>query len=486
LEHKYAAVFFHLKTAAQREGAALEREVLGENPSQLCRSTHALLQSLETRQEGARVTQEDYREVIELLREAVSSPEYQAPKTTLDRECKSLIQHLCWERFAGVTMKEHIPEAVELFLGAPFDVEGLTLQELPARLTLLHAQIARGKEIHGKPKLALMKQQLKGAVGVDSDPQTHSNVPHVRRFFHLGDRLITSLRYGSPTKEGTALLSRRGHRGVEPANATIADDYRGYLDQSASLGQHILYANLQRRGREGKFLDGEHDRALAIRKLEDEYSGCFHFLSIPYDNFDKYLRLEEETKVFKDRLIDDVLGGQPDAADGNAFLLPQTLRDADQVELQNDLSTILESVHSLFFQGNPLDRNDRLTCYLIFSSFLKRYVMQKCQIDALVSACKDNQDRGSVSAAIDELIDLFLLGEENDPRRLRDLCLQLFAPAILIKKQPVLKDRLELLHKVALRLAQLGDKKALQTRMNERPDLFPPITQVEYPVAVTV
>lgn len=416
-------------------------------------------------------------------------------KTPKDSLCLKIINVLCYIKYTGVRIYPSLQKTVDLFIDHSCSAislqASLTSADLPAVLFHDNDQISHAPLELKKPGLVLTSQKLSGTFNVNFDPGLVINTPYVRsiqqyspnRLAHIpSEELAPSsasenpevtpslvketlyLRHGTPTYEHWFTLSALATAsrwlsnwswGYIPAyrNAGIIPEYEAFLTHASQKGDMILYCNHQKM--EQTTFNDESDRCCAIKSLESIHKN-FHFLSLPMGDGALFKESSEigaikEIGPFKTKFIEAYL------QDKYGISIPQSCKDKF---LKVALEKIFADVHRLYFENKTeLTHHDKIVFTLAFNAYLKEYIKfhayekmiqnttgeerQKLIQGKIitVSACKDNIDRGGTSTTLDEFLNLVILGQENNPERLKELRVSHAAPAILVKKQNVIPSR---------------------------------------------
>lgn len=355
----------------------------------------------------------------------------------------------------------------------PFNIQSFELSTVAKQIEHANERLAQVQPDFQKNPFAREFEKLKGTIGVSFDPSAASNTPWVHSIQKVLDKngsekTIRILRHGTPTtdpgifgavyREGTNLLTcvanhtigRVLGRSINPVRgfATVTEEYIAHLEADPS--KITLYVNHQEFHEDKDVaIHGEGDRSAAIQGLEAHHAN-FHFLALPMDGViwkKSWLNTVDE-QALKSKLLESLVEGK------NGFALPKRVVNDDH--FKEKTKEILNHVRALYFDRELSTIKDKTAFIMIFYSYLKNYLKNELKIDFIVSACKDNKDRGNASTLVDMIITMMLLHHENDPARLEELFFSALGPFI-IKNEKIIQERLDMALCVIQRIANLSD-----------------------------
>jgi hypothetical protein len=301
--------------------------------------------------------------------------------------------------------------------------------------------------------------KLLGTVGLWFDPSAGSNVSWVHSLQITEEgRKILVLRHGTPTQDpgvGGVLLREVGNltsyvpfvgRTLCASTwASVVPEFEAHL--AADKTKQTLYVNHQEYDASGhETSHGEGDRSQAIRDLEKRHKN-FHFLALPFDGpLWKKRSVPRKVDTLCQLLCDSLIGQK------NGFCLPKEMQNVDG----NHIMAMLNQIHQLYFSGQEFTSvKEEKAFIMLFYSELKDYAKRVLLINYIVSACKDNKDRGNASTTVDMGKNMVKLGQEDDPERLREIFFSVLGPFI-IKNEEIIDSRLEFALAVLEHLASLS------------------------------
>lgn len=396
-----------------------------------------------------------YREYTCALRDAINTKEY---KNNECIELSSLLQELCFAKFVYTVLTDLQEKTLKSVIKSDPLQNNMTLQDVSGWIEKDNETLR--KQPKGvRQSFSLNYEKARNAAGINSDQLSSANIPELRSIHKVKQNSkeysIYYLRYPTPTIETLKSFQAR-FRG---ANTTIiAPEFLGFLDGIQRKKIPFLYVNHQYM--DGSSLSAANNRAEIIQGLEETYIKDFHFLSLPFDGpiIDK---IDKETLIkWKESLVIDLI------KEKNGFKIPKKFKKFS-TNKREEVEQLLNKLHELYFPGkSELNKTERRVLLVVFYSYLKEYFKSEYQIRIIASVCKDNKDRGNVSACIDETLFNLRLGKENDPRVLKDLHLRILSPFIF-RNEGIVEHRLKFLKDLLDHIATLGDKQKEEIRIFE-------------------
>ncbi len=375
----------------------------------------------------------EYRKYNDAIRSVLKTEEYLKNKTSL---LARIIQDLCFAKFVKTILTDFEEEFV-LKRVIKFDSSQSITPSNISKLIVEGNEALKNSPRDARKSLVLLNsQKLRNEFGVCSDPLVESNISELRSIHEIQDgsicHLIYYMRHPTPTIDRNC----------------IAPEYEGFLDAAEEMNFPILYVNHQHKSGLLCSLPAENERAKAVQKLEERK--IFHFLSLPFDGPIIEKIKEKNLELWKEDLIDAVVGEK------QGFKIPKKSRESIH-EKKEVLNGLLNDLQKLYFFGKQeLKETERRVLLVIFYSYLKEYFKAEYHIRIMASVCKDNKDRGNVSACIDEALFNLRLGKESDQQALYDLYLRALAPFI-IKYEEIVSTRLQFLIDLLDHIAMLND-----------------------------
>lgn len=401
----------------------------------------------------------DYEEYTRALRKIIGTTEYRDNK--FSNSICILTQKLCYSKFMEVVLTDLQENTLKstIRFDSSRNIASSNISELiKGGNKILHKQ---SKGI--RQSISLNYEKACNAAGFNSDQLSRANIPELRSVHKVSQAAeafdIYYIRYPTPTIETAQSFFVR----IIGKNATaIAPEFIGFLDSIQRKKNPFLYVNHQhmdkKDNRFSPFLSADNNRAEAIQKLEETHAEVFHFLSLPFDGPVVSEISKENLESWKENLVNNVI------REKDGFKIPKKFRKSAESK-KKEIKQLLNELHRLYFSEkqelnkSELNEIERRVLLVIFYSYLKEYFKSEYQIRIMASVCKDNKDRGNMSACIDEALFNLRLGKENDQQALKDLHLRALSPFIF-REEGIVPDRLQFLTDLLDHIAELdGDQK---------------------------
>ncbi|PIS01402.1 MAG: hypothetical protein COT84_02475, partial [Chlamydiae bacterium CG10_big_fil_rev_8_21_14_0_10_35_9] len=409
---------------------------------------------------------EQSRTYINLVREAYNCFNKQGAEGINNPYYKNYLLPLCYERFAGVSLQSYMHKFVRYATEAEYMVEKISRDNLPRLIFKGNERIEEASQNMKRPAFELALMKLKGEAIGDFDPNNSANLPYVRSSFTLkhGDSIkeVVHLRHGTPTKE-PFFWDQLKNKAIDfllrffmpskqvPESAETIPEYKGFIDYAAEQQKNIGYFNLQRNEWESGCIGrNENHRAQAI--LSNEQKENFFFFALPMDGpifkgENAYKSISND--AFKNLVITSLVERK------NGFHLSEKVSINRQ-----ELEELFDKVQELFYPGQDLSNTpkSRQTLLLFFYAYFIEFMSIKCNLDFVVSACKDNKDRGGALTSLCEFLRILRTNKESSPEDLMDFYVNVLAPGLISKNEEIIPSRLELLTNALTRINELTDE----------------------------
>lgn len=384
----------------------------------------------------------DYEEYTRALRGAINTEEYKNKKYL---NLSLILQELCFAKFASTILTGLQEKTLENMLKFNSSRNMINISKLIKKDNEVLWEQTKTRKV--RQSVLLNLEKIGNATGLKSDQLSSANIPELRSIHKVKqdskEYNVYYLRYPTPTVQ------------LAGSATTIAPEFIGLLDHIQKEESSLLHVNHQYMDEKSK--DPRHvadnNRAKAIQKLEETHAEVFHFLSLPFDGpvIDKIAaKNKKELTKWKKSLVTDLI------EEKNGFKLPKKFRGVASKK-KTEIEQLLNNLHHLYFIGkSKLDATERRVLLVIFYSYLKEYFKSEYQIRIMASVCKDNKDRGNVSACIDEALFNLRLGRENDQQSLKDLHLRILSPFIF-RNEGIVEKRLEFLMDLLNHISTLED-----------------------------
>jgi hypothetical protein len=422
--------------------------------SEFARLSYCVLNALKISSDSDIEIRIQYAYILDNLRKALTI----GPDLDALNETHTILRHLCHYKFTQVQMYPFFEDFISKALRAPqregdgYEVPKLRFSNLAVSIFDANQRLGSIPPEYQQTVMAKQAKKLLGTLGLSFDPTADSNTPWIHSLqtieFGVGQtKIITVLRHGTPTQDPniTNFLARE----VANIARSLAPNWISHLRQAKVIAEYeahlqadpskmTLYVNHQEHDEQKEHaLHGEGDRSLAIQELEQKFNNFF-FLALPLDGyFWKQSNLPDDAEALINALHTSALKGT------HGFALPAKAKQLGG-NLEADIGDILRKVHSLYFEKKGyLEFKERKVFIMLFYSELKDYFKMALGIDFIVSACKDNKDRGNASAIVDMVKNLVKLKKQNDEEALQEIFFTALAPFI-IKNEFIIHERIML------------------------------------------
>lgn len=406
-----------------------------------------------------------YGNFIVRMREAAHEVEIQEKKIEgEDILFRNIIDKICEFRMRGVNFKKCCEDTVETFyqMGKRV-ITNLNLSKTPTLREEVeyYYECIRLAPITAKaPILNQLGNSLKGYFNLGFDPDLQANIPHQWFTLELGCKNVDMFVCGSPTIEW-------------PTQLNISDNFKGFLRHCRTNHQIHLYVSLQNTipvSKQGythtltsyipeiclgpieTVVGGdETNRSQSIFGLEESFSGNFYVMGLS-KNSDWYYQKNQEEQIneyptFKKKFLRELFELK-DVESGNYIskLVKESYKKNSNTVLQEWCSITMDAIYfELFGNDARLEKADRKIFIELLYYFLELEIAIKLGVDSMNTSCKDDIDRGICERTKMYVILKIINGEELN---VKELMTQLFARALMVRKRPIIKDRLERLLEV--------------------------------------
>lgn len=278
------------------------------------------------------------------------------------------------------------------------------------------------------PFAKAIHQFFVGQFNFNYDPQIQENTPYKLFDYEINSKKIPILRMGTQTIEN--------YLAPLTSQASINPEFISFLEYLKANEKKHLYINLQNKN-PCWIGNNEAPRCRALEELAKEYPDNLIFIglaknSVFYHQEDSY-KDQNKAFLFKEQFLQQFF--HPDG--GFAFINTIHLTHTDET-----LSSIIEEVHHIHFHAKPfLSREERLNFIELTYLYIEKRALELFMPDSANLSCKDGIDRAGGATAL-LYFDYFFKGkQELSSDQLQDLEAILFAPALLVKKRAITKNR---------------------------------------------
>lgn len=284
------------------------------------------------------------------------------------------------------------------------------------------------------PRRAVLWGNARGTFNVHFDPHLQSNVPFVWGTFQMPNaqgenKEVTLMRLGSPTNEGWG-------------NPQINEEFRAYIQHLQFEGKCHLYVSLQN-DTPGK----EAARSAAIKELQNEFPGTFYAVVLDQDSSFYKQKKEFGAETMKaDVFIDQFM--QRMTGSNTGFYFPEAWKGGPTgifeptAEHPVCVRSILKLVHQTAFASKAdLTVAERKNFIEVAYAFLELFLVQQSGADSLNISCKDAIDRAGKNNSLLFYLMMILQNKDEDSVCQHRHRVLTEAPALLVKKQPIIHER---------------------------------------------
>lgn len=336
--------------------------------------------------------------------------------------CREWIHLLAYNRFAGVKLYGYCKGLVEASSGnfdAPVKPETFWAQ-LEARLT----KVKQLPLDQGLAKPVLYWQKFRGAVNL-RDFLRDSNIPYIYGQLKMEDQVVTVLRHGTPVALSGYWVS-----------SVITDDYVAFIDAAAAQGQKILH--LIAENHQDYFEGVRVNLRLGLAFKENFFPWAVRFDG-EFVEPKKYVpkTIDQAKREFAEQMYGTNTG----------YVIPNKLKTKGLTQVE--FNEYMNSVCATFFPNY-----DRFETLQEFQAFVvltyaeaALALCKKLKISILEAFCKDDIDRGGALKAVIVLLHLYRTGKfaqassQELEQALEELMVNIIAAPLIVKKQPILKNR---------------------------------------------
>jgi hypothetical protein len=352
----------------------------------------------------------------------------------------SLNQEMCYRFYTSIHMHHFCKKVVQLFKKS-VKIEPIE-EDLFTRLTLTRKQITKAPRSIKIPFAHSIWQFIVGQFNLNYDPQVQENTPYIL-FEMIGkDKNIQVIRMGTQTYEGYFSLFSQ--------TANVNKEFEGFVNYLLANKKKHIYFNFQNKiptwyGR------NEAPRCRALEEFASKYQECLYFVTLPKNTLFYHqegpFEALDDAKIFKENFIIE----SKNLDGGFSFINIEELITSDKI-----INKIIDEVHLKHFDNKPqLSLEERKNFIELTYLELEKWLIIHINPDSINLTCKDGIDRaGGASALL--YFDLYLkhLKELNESQ-IQDLEAILFAPALLVKKRAITKNRFDRFISAAKHLSRI-------------------------------
>ncbi len=339
-----------------------------------------------------------------------------------DPACREWIHLLAYNRFAGVKLYGYCKGLVEMAS------DSFTAPVTPATFwDELQRRLTKVKQLpldQGLATPVLYWQKLMGSLNL-RDFLRDSNIPYIYGQLKMGEQTVTVLRHGTP-------VTLSGYWG----SSVITDDYVAFIDAAHAQKQNILH--LIAENHQDSFEGVRVNLRLGLASKENFFPWAVRFDG-EFVEPKKYVpkTVEQAKREFAEQMYGTNTG----------YVVPEKLqrKGLSKAEFQE----YMNSVCTTFFPDHAqFDTLQEFQAFVVLTYAEAALALcKKLKISILEAFCKDDIDRGGALKAIIVLLHLYRTGKfeaaskEELEQALQELMVNIIAAPLIVKKQPILKNR---------------------------------------------
>ena len=346
---------------------------------------------------------------------------------------------VCRVVFTGVYLEEVCFELVNKFnqMGRGYRKLPVTM-DFPTSLLDLYENLAAVPYCAKAPVLDQIGNSLRGRFNFDFDPAVQGNPRHVIYHVTVGGKRVAALGMGNPTQEELR------------SPASINPEFKGLLRLFSKENKKFLLVSNQdfRSGNSNlSWLVGgdETSRMRAtVLDLPKEFAGTFYAIVLSKNSDFYHQRINYEfcnvSEAFIQILFEETLqkGYQ---YTGN--FIPDSVRDRIP-NFVKKVRMLLGKIHEkIFCKKYYLSKDERRVFISLFHQYLVKMLLIHLEVDAFTICCKDGIDRGAESNAEFYAVSAIAAGRGDLPQEQQRIAALMFARALMVRKRPPFKDRVE-------------------------------------------
>ncbi len=373
---------------------------------------------------------EKYHRIINSLREALLSNEYEQALNTQSVDVSQLHQ------IAAALYNSKLYTFADLVLTRIIQIGADTINIDALSLEKQQNAIYQCPQSYKAPIFALSANKVKGALGYGFDPLLMGNPPFVLFDLKILGYTTRFIRTGTPTIGFS-------NPEIERSQAIMSPEFQAYLRHSHDAGNNILYFNLQCATTEDIMkpkleTPAEISRTEALKGGFESVGMEKNFFTLDHDT--KFYHQSGQWKSFysaekfKEAIINQFFNTP-------ANHCPDSIKK-DQ-NFRKETTELLDQIHrDVFFNVARLDRQKRKDFIDIFYSLFIFLCQRYYKPDAIFVVCKDAVDRsGKTIFLLLELMKIYTRDASIESRHIQTVVT--LAPTILAKKQEMHHKRFQ-------------------------------------------
>lgn len=349
-------------------------------------------------------------------------------------------QEACYRFFTSIHMHHFCKKVVQL-MKKSVKIETVE-DDLFTRLLQTRKQILKAPRVLKIPFAHSIWQFIVGQFNLNYDPQTQENTPYNLFEIKTDKKNIQVIRMGTQTHENYLSLFTQ--------SAKVNIEFEGFANHLVKNKKRHIYFNFQNKiptwwGR------NEAPRCRALEDFAKKYKEHLYFITLPkntlfYHQEGSFEQIDD-AELFKSLFVKESQSYEG----GFGFINAEDLIESDKI-----FEKITNNVHKNHFDSKiKLTLSERKDFIELTYLELEKWLINHLNPDTVNLTCKDGIDRAGGATAL-LYFDLFL--KHKSPlteSEIQDLEAVLFAPAILVKKRAITKNRFDRFISAAKHLSRM-------------------------------
>jgi hypothetical protein len=339
--------------------------------------------------------------------------------------CEKFVHFLALDRFAGFPLYAYCKELVESCSEQlpPF----INLDNFWNVLENRNEKIKKLSKKDGITKPALLWQKLAGALNF-RDFLFASNIPYIYGQLKINGHVVTVLRHGTP-------IALYWKSWFQLPKSQVTEDYTAFIEAAAEKKQNILHLIAENKMHE--FEGVRVEQRLELSSYENFYPWAIRFDG---DFIEPKTYTPVPFSTIRERFLKEMYGKN------TGYVVPNKLQKVGLSE--EDFEGYMKTVQKTFFSNISEPTKQEFQAFVVLTYAEATLALcQKLNITYLEALCKDDIDRGGAMKAVIVLLHLHKTGlfgqgrEKELSQALEQLMVSIIAAPLLVKKQPILKNR---------------------------------------------
>jgi hypothetical protein len=364
----------------------------------------------------------NFKSFLETLRTVMTSDAYKS-----DPFIKMMVDRYCFAMYAHVNISPYTKNLVPKATGINAQDSTLNFADQLKNFTDVYDSISMAT--HLISPWDYIGQSIKGhwTESLGLDPNMQGGPPYQKFTLTCKGKKAVNIRIPTPT-----------------IGTEVNSEFKGYLEFLKVSQQKHLYINLQQASKH-KAYPGENERSNNLIKLSQETkykdvltvvtldkNSPFYFQKNEFENMDI---AEEFKKKFLERMFSS-------KTSDSGFYFPDRIGDFSKDQLKEWVKTSMDTIHREFFSNTEtLDKKKRQNFIELSYNLLISKLLDISNANYYNNSCKDCIDRGGGTSALMAFSIQVLAPENTNTSHETNLGL-MFADAILVRKRPIVHERM--------------------------------------------